>query len=169
MIFTRPVAPTVVAVNETLAAELIALGEADLDLAQKAMHTEDVALQQAWRRLTTAHADRLTEIVDAVGWPGADLVGAEAAYAAWKIAQHADRQLDVQRRALALITASPDPGVGAREIAMLRDRVLVNEGRNQLYGTQVAGVVDGKPVLWPCEDPAGLAERRAKAGLPRMR
>ena len=166
MIFTLPVALTVGAVNETLAAELIALGEADLELARTAMHTEDVGLQQAWRRLTAALADRLTEIIDAFGWPGAGLVGAEAAYAAWKIAQHADRQLDVQRRALALITDTPDPGIGVREVAMLRDRVLVNEGRNQIFGTQVAGVVDGQPVLWPCDDPAGLAGRRAEAGLP---
>ena len=79
---------------------------------------------------------------------------------------HADRQLDVQRRALALITDSADAGVGAREVAMLRDRVLVNSGRNQIFGTQVAGVVGSQPVLWPCDDPAGLAMRRAEAGLP---
>jgi hypothetical protein len=130
------------------------------------MHTDDVVLQQAWRRLTAEHADRLTEIVDAHGWPDGALVGPEAAYAAWKIAQHADRQLDVQRRVLALIESAAEPGVGPREVAMLRDRVLVNEGRDQIYGTQVAGVVDGTPVLWPCADPDGLAARRAEVGLP---
>jgi hypothetical protein len=162
MIFIGAARPSVVAVN--LADELIAMGEADLALAQQAMYAEDVELQQAWRRLTARHADRLTEILDTSGWPGG--LGAGAAYAAWKIAQHADRQLDVQRRVLALIEGAPDPGVGAKEIAMLRDRVLVNEGRDQLYGTQVAGVVDGRPVLWPVADPDGLAERRAGAGLP---
>lgn len=160
MIFTLSAAPTVLAV--TVSAELVAMGEADLALAQKAMHTEDVDLQQAWRRLTAEHADRLTRILDEHGWP----FTGDAAYAAWKIAQHADRQLDVQRRVLALITAADDPGVGAREVAMLQDRVLVNEGRNQVYGTQVAGVADGKPVLWPCDDPDGLAARRAAVGLP---
>jgi hypothetical protein len=162
MIFTGRRTITVLTV--TTADELIAMGEADLALARQAMNSDDVVLQQAWRRLTTTHADRLTEILDDAGcWPSC---GPEAAYAAWKIAQHADRQLDVQRRVLALITGSPEPGVGEREIAMLRDRVLVNEGRNQIYGTQVAGVVDGAPVLWPVDDPDGLAERRARVGLP---
>jgi hypothetical protein len=147
----------------TPADELTAMGEADLALAQQAMNSDDVAVQQAWRRLTATHADRLTGILDEHGWPD---WGPEAAYAAWKIAQHADRQLDVQRRVLALIEDAAEPGVGAREIAMLRDRVLVNEGRDQIYGTQVAGVVDGKPVLWPCADPDGLAARRAGVGLP---
>jgi hypothetical protein len=49
---------------------------------------------------------------------------------------------------------------------MLRDRVLVNEGHDQIFGTQVAGVVDGKPVLWPVADPEGLDARRAASGLP---
>jgi hypothetical protein len=82
------------------------------------------------------------------------------------LARQAMHSEDVQRRVLALITTTPDPGVGPKEIAMLRDRVLVNEGRDQIYGTQVAGVADGRPVLRPVEHPDGLAARRAEVGLP---
>jgi len=52
-----------------------------------------------------------------------------------------------------------------QHLAMLQDRVLVNEGRPQIYGTQTAGVVDGVPVPWPCEDPERLDERWAEVGL----
>jgi hypothetical protein len=48
---------------------------------------------------------------------------------------------------------------------MLTDRVAVTEGRHQTYGTQVADVVDGRPVLWPVADPDRLDERRATVGL----
>ncbi|GAA2300403.1 hypothetical protein SVIO_021770 [Streptomyces violaceusniger] len=41
---------------------------------------------------------------------------------------------------------------GPRELAFLRDRALVNEGSKQIYGTQIAGVKDGAPVPWPCEE-----------------
>lgn len=54
---------------------------------------------------------------------------------------------------------------GPRELAFLRDRTLVNEGRKQVYGTQTAGVKDGSPLPWPCEDPEHMDERRAEVGI----
>ena len=65
MIFIGRRSSTVLTV--TTADELIAMGEADLALARQAMNSDDVVFQQAWRRLTTTHADRLTEILDAGG------------------------------------------------------------------------------------------------------
>ncbi|TDC01093.1 hypothetical protein E1267_32895 [Nonomuraea longispora] len=120
----------------------------------------------AYRRVTTRNADRLSEIMDQYGWPTVTLVGEEGARRAWLIAQHADRQLDVQRRALRLMaeaaaTGEADPGM----LAMLRDRVLVNEGREQICGSQIADVKDGVPIPWPCQDPARVNQRRAEAGL----
>ncbi|WP_035868189.1 DUF6624 domain-containing protein [Kitasatospora cheerisanensis] len=149
-----------------VAAELTAMMAADHRAAPGA-NSADPAEQLAWRRLTAEHADRLAGIMDAHGWPTADLFGADAARAAWLIAQHADRQLDVQRRALRLMEQAVSEGrAGARELAFLRDRTLVNEGRKQIYGTQIAGVRDGSPVPWPCEDPARTDERRAEVGIP---
>ncbi|MGW4384750.1 DUF6624 domain-containing protein [Kitasatospora sp. NPDC004531] len=148
-----------------LAAELTAMGAADRAAAPLA-NSEDPADRLAWHRSTARHADRLAELLDAHGWPVEAEVGAEAARAGWLIAQHADRQLDVQRRALALMEqAVADGAAGARELAFLRDRVRVNEGREQVYGTQIAGVRDGVPVPWPCEDPARMDERRAEVGI----
>ncbi|KUL55555.1 hypothetical protein ADL22_00750 [Streptomyces sp. NRRL F-4489] len=130
-------------------------------------NSADFADQLAWRRLTARHADRLAEIMDAHGWPTADRFGADAARAAWLIAQHADRQLDVQRRALRLLERAVADGLAARrELAFLQDRTLVNEGREQIYGTQIAGVRDGAPVPWPCRDPERMDERRAEVGIP---
>ncbi|CAH9414596.1 hypothetical protein SGL43_01601 [Streptomyces globisporus] len=52
-----------------------------------------------------------------------------------------------------------------RELAFLRDRTLVNEGRQQVCGTQIAGVKDGAPVPWPCEEPERVDELRAAVGI----
>ncbi|WP_344633109.1 DUF6624 domain-containing protein [Streptomyces glaucosporus] len=128
--------------------------------------SEDFAEQLAWRRLTAEHGDRLAEIMDEYGWPSAAAVGEEAATAAWLVAQHADRDLGVQRRALALMAEAVERGEdSAYRLAFLRDRVLVNEGRPQICGTQIAGVRDGAPVPWPCADPGRMDERRAEAGI----
>ncbi|MDN0195176.1 DUF6624 domain-containing protein [Streptomyces sp. S.PNR 29] len=148
-----------------LAAELTAMAEADHRATVHA-GSDDPAEQLAWRRLTARHGDRLDEIMDVHGWPTADLVGPEAARAAWLLAQHADRQLGVQRRALRLLEqAVADGKAGPRELAFLRDRTLVNEGREQIYGTQIAGVRDGAPVPWPCREPGRVDELRAEVGI----
>ncbi|MBH5338680.1 hypothetical protein IHE55_29430 [Streptomyces pactum] len=148
-----------------LRAELTEMAAADHRSAVRA-NSDDPAEQLAWRRLTARHGDRLREIMDEYGWPTAELVGEDAARAAWLIAQHADRQLDVQRRALQLMQQAVSEGKAApRELAFLRDRTLVNEGRKQIYGTQIAGVKDGAPVPWPCEEPDRMDELRAEVGI----
>ncbi|GHH69406.1 hypothetical protein GCM10018793_01800 [Streptomyces sulfonofaciens] len=148
-----------------VAVELAGMAEADHRMGPWA-NSDDPAEQLAWRRLTARHGDRLAEIMAVHGWPTADLVGAEAAEAAWLIAQHADRQLDVQRRALALMERAVAKGAAsARHLAFLRDRVLVNDGRKQVYGTQIAGVRRGAPVPWPCEEPERMDELRAEVGI----
>ncbi|MET9480192.1 DUF6624 domain-containing protein [Streptomyces sp. NPDC006638] len=148
-----------------LAAELTDMAAAD-QRASMGANSDDPSERLAWRRLTARHGDRLAEIMDVYGWPAAERVGEEAARAAWLIAQHADRQLDVQRRALELMEqAVPAGSAGRRELAFLRDRTLVNEDREQIYGTQIAGVKDGAPVPWPCEEPERMDELRAEVGI----
>ncbi|MGW2089913.1 DUF6624 domain-containing protein [Streptomyces sp. NPDC001880] len=148
-----------------LAAELTEMATADHQSSIRA-NSDDPADQLAWRRLTARHGDRLGEIMAEYGWPTADLVGEEAARAAWLIAQHADRQLDIQRRALHLMEQAVSAGAaGPRELAFLRDRTLVNEGRKQVYGTQIAGVKDGTPLPWPCEEPERMDALRAEVGI----
>ncbi|MBM2620615.1 hypothetical protein JIG36_34455 [Actinoplanes sp. LDG1-06] len=151
--------------DDELAQELITMTDEDRQLQGGAL-SNDFAAQLAHRRVTVRNADRLAEILDSHGWPATSAVGAEAARRAWLIAQHADRQLDVQRRAMTLMTQAVNAGeADPQHLAMLRDRILVNEGRPQIYGTQIAGVIDGAPVPWPCEDPDRMDDRRAEVGL----
>jgi hypothetical protein len=127
-----------------LAVELTDMAAADHQSSVRA-NSDDPAEQLAWRRLTARHGDRLGEIMDEYGWPTAELVGEEAARAAWLIAQHADRQLDVQRRALQLMEQAVSAGSASpRELAFLRDRTLVNEGRQQAgTGVRTGSVLGG--------------------------
>jgi hypothetical protein len=148
-----------------LTAELVAMMAEDGAHARLA-NSPDLAEQAVWRRITARHGDRLAEMMAEHGWPTEQRVGADAARAAWLVAQHADRQLDVQRRAVALMTEAVASGAAsARDLAFLQDRLAVNEGREQRYGTQIGAVADGRPVPWPCEDPERLDERRAEVGI----
>lgn len=151
--------------DHELAAELIGMTAEDHALQPTAL--DGTAEQRlAWCAVTVRNGDRLREILLRHGWPTAARVGEEAAQCAWLVAQHADQQLDVQRLALRLLVERVERGAAPpRQEAFLRDRVLVNEGRSQRYGTQIAGVVDGAPVPWPVEDPGRMDDRRAAVGI----
>jgi hypothetical protein len=110
-------------------------------------------------------ADRLQEIVDEFGWPTFDLVGRKGATAAWLIAQHADFDVEFQEQMLDLMRPEVEAGnADASEQAYLVDRVAVNRGELQTYGTQM-GCVDGKAVSGSIRDEATVDERRAEVGL----
>ncbi|MGH9288775.1 MAG: DUF6624 domain-containing protein [Acidimicrobiales bacterium] len=92
-----------------------------------------------------ARTDRLREIIDEHGWPTFDLVGRDGATAAWLVAQHADFDVEFQAEALELMRAALDGGqTDPTEVAYLEDRVAVNRGEPQRYGTQVR-CRDGEP------------------------
>lgn len=152
-------------------AELLTMKAEDQAASPKA-NSPDLTEQLAWRRLTARHGDRLRALLEEHGrWPVPDEVGEEASTAAWLVAQHADRQLDVQRLAVRLLeraitdgTAGPD---GRRQLAFLRDRLHVNAGLPQKYGTQIQGITsDGAPIPWPVEDAGMLDVHRARVGIP---
>jgi hypothetical protein len=109
--------------------------------------------------------ERLVEIIDEYGWPGVDLVGDDGATAAWLIAQHSDLDVDVQERALALMReAVGEDQADPTELAYLEDRVALNTGNAQVYGTQI-GCVDGRAEPANLADPDAVDERRAEVGL----
>jgi hypothetical protein len=107
---------------------------------------------------------RMKEIIAKYGWPGKSLVGTEAAGAAWLLVQHFDRDVAFQRSALEAMKKLPSCEVENTHLAYLTDRVLLNEGKKQLYGTMLRKE-NGKFVPKPIEDEANVEKRRADLGL----
>ena len=108
----------------------------------------------------------LKGVIDKKGWPGIKLVGFDGASAAWLIAQHADADIEFQKRVLKLLEdAVKRKNARAVHLAYLTDRVLCAEGKKQLYGTQFLVGKDGKLTLKPVDDEAEVERRRAELGL----
>jgi len=147
------------ATDQELAAELLSLAAVDQAMRSHAMQTGE------WdSALDARHTTRLKDIVARHGWPTVSLVGSEAAADAWLLVQHADHDPDFQDRCLTLMTQLPAGEVSAVNRAHLEDRVRVNTGRPQLYGTQFHGggaTFEPRPI----EDPERLDERRVRVGL----
>lgn len=133
-----------------------------------AMMEEDQAERtgQSTANGDAARTERLKAIIAVHGWPTFDLVGTDGATAAWVIAQHADGDPDFQDEVVALLrplvaVEQASPG----ELAYLEDRVAVNRGLEQTYGTQIR-CRDGAPApATPIADEAHVDDRRDAAGL----
>ncbi len=118
--------------------------------------------------MTSVDADNLAwlkNVVAQVGWPGRSMAGEDGAHAAWLLAQHADRDPSFQRKCLDLMTKAVERGEASRpEVACLTDRVLLAEGHQQEYGTQMTGRKEGW-VPNRLRDPERVDERRAAMSL----
>jgi len=144
--------------DEALRAEL--LRRVDKDQAARRAHDPD-----AWREVDQENLPWLGRVIAQHGWPGASLVGTDGAHAAWLLIQHADADRAFQRHCLDLMTAPVEAGEAARcDLAYLTDRVLLAEGGQQEYGTQLIRR-GGKWVPRNLRDPEGVDERRAAVGL----
>ncbi len=123
-----------------------------------------VALATGVDAEATASMKALLEKTD---WIDAHRFGDDIASHAWILAQHADDHPDFQ--ALALSRMEPyldNGGVRKRDYAYLWDRVAVNYGRKQRYGTQPDWECEnGKMALQPLEDAANVDQLRAEMGL----
>jgi hypothetical protein len=174
----RP-APTVTAEQQqALRLELEAMFDSDqryrAEIQKSLMADPSPKNQQAQQKryaekqlpLDQRNVKRLEEIVARYGWPGRSLVGYKASNAAFLVIQHAYPQ--TQERYLPLLKGAADKGEAqADQAAMLEDRILMSQGRKQIYGTQFApDEVRGGFKLYPIEDEKNVDQRRAKVGLP---
>lgn len=146
--------------NTELTSELIKMAEADQAMRTKAQSGE-IDWDDSVDKQNTA---RLKELVDNVGWPTIAKVGQQASQAAWLLAQHADHDPVFQQYCLDLMKQAEPGQVTPANIAYLEDRVRVNTGKPQLYGTQFykEGETFGPR---PIEDEERIEERRAAVGL----
>ena len=127
---------------------------------------EFIAIVKKQDEIDKQNLARLEEIIKQYGWPGRSLVGEEAANAGFLILQHAD--LSFQKKFFPLLRQGAIKGeVRRADAAMLEDRILMKEGKKQIYGSAVQSGPEtgGKLVLHPIEDEEHVDERRAAVGL----
>jgi hypothetical protein len=112
-------------------------------------------------RMETADAKNIPEVLrifNQYGWVTNSLAGKDAAHNFWLLVQH--QTPEIQRRLLpALDKAAKAGDASMSDYAYLYDRVQVGLGKPQHWGSQ-SKCQNGKPVLEPVDDPAGLDARR---------
>lgn len=142
-----------------IAKDIIAMRDSDQDMREKSLEDD------SWdEEVDKKNTERMKEIVEKIGWPSISKVGREASEAAWLLVQHADHDVEFQSQCLSLMQRLPVGDVSLQDVALLTDRIRVNKGLSQIYGTQFRQI-DGKHVPKDIEDMGNVDKRRAEMGL----
>ncbi len=114
-----------------------------------------------------ANSLKLKKIINQVGWPKKNDFGQEISSGAWLIVQHSDHDLMFQKECLKLMKQMVKEGqIDKKLVPFLEDRILVNEGKKQKYGTQFyKDKINGKLIPKPIKNLKNVDKLRISVGL----
>ncbi len=129
-------------------------------------------MDKLWQTIGTADSINLitvTAILDKYGWLGPETVGNQGSMALFLVIQHSSQQ--VQEKYLPVMRKAVKEGKAlAANLALLEDRVALEEGKKQIYGSQVqTDPKTGKSSFRPIEDEPNVDKRREEVGLGPLR
>lgn len=112
-----------------------------------------------------ANEEEVVNIIEEHGWVGTNLVGGQANMALWLVIQHAP--IEIQEKYLPLLKESVLKGQSSgSHLALLVDRILMRNGKPQIYGSQITYDEDtGREKIYKIKDPEYVNQRRKEVGL----
>lgn len=157
--------------DPALRKELLAMVEEDQNIRNEMIKSgvdhPSKAILARMDEIDSRNTARMKSMIKEYGWPGPQLVGWDGTEAALTLVQHADHLF--QKGLLPLMQREYMAGdLPGPNYALFIDRVLVDEGRPQVYGSRAKPFDQwetGEPMLYPIEDEANVDKRRAEVGL----
>ena len=129
--------------------------------------TQEQAIEYALEqeRTDSANLAIVERILDAYGWPSS--LSEEANSAIFLVIDHSN--LETMKKYQPVFQDAVKKGyIQMNDLATMEDRMLMNSGKPQIYGTQVYSITrEGAKMnyIWPVDDPDKLNGRRASVGL----
>jgi len=128
--------------NQELANELRRIAKIDQIAAYIPQGEYKKLSQEEWNAFKdsvfTTHQKRIEEIFNDYGFVGYDLVGKKGSQDFWLVVQHSDHNPEFQKEVLEKMKKEVDKeNADSKSYALLVDRVKLNTGQKQIYGTQV--------------------------------
>lgn len=157
--------------NQKLADDLEQIRQIDQRAANIPKGRDKKLSEQEWTliqdSLHKSNQKRVKEIFSQYGYLGNDVVGTRGSQSFWLVVQHADNDPEFQKDVLEKMLPEVKKGnADPKSYGYLVDRVRLNHGNKQLYGTQVKydwEICQAYPK--PLEDPINVNDRRQKIGL----
>ncbi len=142
-----------------------------IDRVEKQFGWESKEMKALWKIINEKDSDNLINvksILDQYGWLGENVVGKQGNSALFLVIQHSN--LTTREKYLPLMREAVKKGnAKGKELALLEDRVALEQGKKQIYGSQIGR--DNETNLYyvlPLEDPDNVDKRRAQVGLQPM-
>ena len=159
--------------NQGLVQELQEMAQIDQLAASNAFPPEKYSQlsQEEWEAYKDSifrhHQKRAEKMLDKYGFIGYDLAGKEGSRNFWLIVQHSDHNPGFQNEALEKMEIEvKKENAEPSSFGLLVDRVKLNTGEKQIYGTQVAyDTVTGQAYPRKLADSANVNQRRKSLGL----
>lgn len=157
--------------NQNLADELKKLAEIDQIAAYIPQGEYKKLSKKEWNSFKdsvfTTHQKRISEIFSEHGFVGFDLAGNEGSENFWLMVQHSDHNPNFQKQVLEKMKIEVDKGnAKPSNYGLLVDRVKLNIGEAQVYGTQVTYNMNiGQAYPKKLADSINVDQRRKSIGL----
>lgn len=132
-----------ISLNEELRLALTERAKLDQQYSQQYRLNSEIDAN-AWKLQETINRRNqvwLDSVVAKQGWPSISVVGEEGCINAWLIVQHADNYPEYQKKYLELVKKLIKTNdIPLSNFAYLQDRILINECKPQIYGTQYSAI-----------------------------
>ena len=126
------------------------------------------SLNQLIEEFDSVSLTKVVAVLEENGWLGISEVGEKANQTLFLVIQHASDN-SLRKRFFPMLKASAQRGESdLASMATMKDRILIQDGKMQLYGTQ-SRFVNGKLEYLPTQDPVRVNKRRRKVGLKRIK
>ncbi|WP_438968888.1 DUF6624 domain-containing protein [Nonlabens sp.] len=116
------------------------------------------------QELDLSNMAAIEQILDKCGMPSIETAGEKGMSAIWLVIQHAGTEKRTKYFPM-LLEASKKGDIERQEIALMQDRMLMESGEPQLYGSQLFMNADGSYELHEIKEPSKVDARRAIMGL----
>lgn len=157
--------------NQDLAIELKKMAKVDQIAAYIPQGEYKKLTKEQWNSFKdsvfTTHQKRLKQIFDQYGFVGFDLAGEDGSNNFWLMVQHSDHNPNFQKEVLEKMKIEVDKGNAIpSNYGLLVDRVKLNTGEKQVFGTQVTyNMETGQAYPRDLEDSLNVNKRRKSIGL----
>ncbi len=123
------------------------------------------------QRVDSLNLVEVQSIIKTYGYPGKSLVGEPTNEAAWYVIQHSSH---IQDYINVIEQAAKQKEIPFRQYGQMLDRLLMEEGKEQIYGTQIysltatnktTGKKEMRLFVWPVRNASEVNTLRKKAGF----
>lgn len=147
--------------NKKLASQIIEMAKIEQELRFMAKKEKSLVNFVIYA-IDTIHNYRIKIIIEKYDYPTQKLIGKESMNSFLLLIQNQNYDLNLQENCLKYCDFEP------KDYACLTDRVLMNKGEKQIYGTQFKLISKEKIALYPIEDRKNVNKLRKQVGLENL-